>query len=55
METISALLALCEGNPSINGGSPHKGSVIRSFDVFMYAHEQTVQHTVEFRDAMTFE
>ena len=25
METISSLLALCEGNPPVNGGSPHKG------------------------------
>ena len=30
METFSALLALCEGNPPVTGWFPHKGS----FDVF---------------------
>ena len=31
METPSAWLALCEGNPSVDGGFPHKGPINRSF------------------------
>ena len=34
METFSALLALCEGNPPATGGFPSQRSVTRSFDVF---------------------
>ena len=34
METFSALLALCEGNPAVTGGFPSQRSVTRSFDVF---------------------
>ena len=34
METFSALLALCEGNPPVTDGFPSQGSVTRSFDVF---------------------
>ena len=34
METISALLALCGGNPPVTGGFPSKRPVTRSFDVF---------------------
>ena len=34
METLSALLALCEGNPSVTGSYPHKVPVMQSFDVF---------------------
>ena len=34
METFSALLALCEGNPSVTGGFPSQGPVMRSFAVF---------------------
>ena len=33
-ETISALLALCVGNPPDTSGFPHKGPVMRSFDMF---------------------
>ena len=34
MKTLSALLALCEGNPPITGGfPPHKWSVIQNFDI----------------------
>ena len=32
MEVLSALLALCEGNPALLD-SPHKGPVMQSFDV----------------------
>ena len=36
METLSALLAFCEGDPTVTGGNPlKKGSVMRSFDVFL--------------------
>ena len=33
LETFSALLSLCAGNPPSIGGSPHKGAVTRTFDV----------------------
>ena len=33
METFSALLASCEGNPPVTGGFPSQGSVTRNFDV----------------------
>ena len=34
METFSASLALCEGNPPVTGGFPSQRPVTRSFDVF---------------------
>ena len=34
METFSALLALCEGNPPVTGGFPTQKPATRSFDVF---------------------
>ena len=34
METFSALLALCEGNPPVTGGFPSQRSATESFDVF---------------------
>ena len=34
METFSALLALCEGNPPVTGGPPSQRPVTRRFDVF---------------------
>ena len=34
METLSALLALCEGNPPVTGGFPSQRPVTRSFDIF---------------------
>ena len=34
METFSALLAICEGNPPVTGEFPSQKSVTRSFDVF---------------------
>ena len=34
METFSALLALCEGNPPVTGEFPAQRPVTRSFDVF---------------------
>ena len=33
-ESISVLLALCEGNPQVTGGFPSQRPVTRSFDVF---------------------
>ena len=33
METIPALMSLCEGNPSVTGGFPSQRPVKRSFDV----------------------
>ena len=37
METFSLSRALCEGNPLFTGGSPHKGPVMRNFDIFFDA------------------
>ena len=34
METVSALLAICAGNPPVNGEFPAQRPVTRSFDVF---------------------
>ena len=34
MKTLSALLALCEGNPPVIGGFPSQRPVTRNFDVF---------------------
>ena len=34
METFSALLAFCEGNPTVTGGIPAQWPVTRSYDVF---------------------
>ena len=33
METIFALLVLCEGNPPVTGGFPSQRPVTQSFDV----------------------
>ena len=38
METLFALLALCEGNPPVAGGFPSQRPMTRSFDVFFYLH-----------------
>ena len=35
METFSALLALCEGNPKVTGGFPSQRPVTWSFDVYL--------------------
>ena len=48
METFSALLALCEGNPPVTGGFPSQRPVTRSFEVFLWsAPKQTVEQTIE--------
>ena len=58
MEMVSALLALCEGNPSINKESvriihlslldfPCKGSVMLSFNVSYCSSEQVIEQTAE--------
>ena len=36
METFSALLAICAGNPPVTGGLPSQRPVTRSFDVFFF-------------------
>ena len=33
MESLSALLAFCEGNPTVTSGSPNKGSVMQGFEI----------------------
>ena len=33
METLSALLSLCEGNPALTSGSHRKRTIMQSFDV----------------------
>ena len=47
METFSALLAHCEGNPPVTGGFPLQRSVTRSFDAFFDLAEQTIEQTIE--------
>ena len=48
METFSALLALCEGNPPVTGGLSSQTPVTRSFDVFfLSAPDQTVEQTID--------
>ena len=49
METLSALLALCEGNAPVTGGFPAQRPVAWSFDAsFLWSSpEQMVQQTVE--------
>ena len=38
MKTLSALLAICAGNSSVNGEFPVQRPMTRSFDVFFYLH-----------------
>ena len=38
METFSALLVLCEGNPPVTSGFPSQRPVMWSFDVFFILH-----------------
>ena len=48
METFSALLALCEGNPRVTGGFPSWRTVTRSFDGFFDVHlKKTVKQAIE--------
>ena len=48
METLSALLALCEGKPPITEGFPKQRPVPGSFGVFfLFPPEQTVEETIE--------
>ena len=44
METLSELLALCEGNSSVTGEFPSQRPVTQNFDVFFYLRSgQTVE------------
>ena len=53
METFSAVLALCEGNPPVTGGFPSQRPVTLSFDVFLHLrlnkrlNEQSRRHWFE--------
>ena len=48
METFSALLAVCEGNPPVTGGFTSQRPVMWSFDIFFdFALEQTVEQTLK--------
>ena len=47
METFSALLALCEGNPPAIGGFPSQGSDAELWCFSRSAPEQTVEQTSE--------
>ena len=49
METLSAFMALCEGNPSVTGGFPLQRPVTRSFDVFFYVSQNKQSHTASSR------
>ena len=49
MGTLSTLLALCEGNLSVKGESPHKGAVVLGADVlFIGSLKQAVEQIVKF-------
>ena len=37
----------CEGNSPVTGEFPSQMPVTRSFDVFLFAPEQTVEQTIE--------
>ena len=63
METFSALLALCEGNPSVKGAFPHKRPVTWSSDGLgnnrdagdlrrLFAHCDVTECTLSIRGAM---
>ena len=47
METISALLALCEENPPVTGGFLTKASDAQLWVFLWSAPEQTVEKTIE--------
>ena len=47
METFSALLALCEGNPPATVGFPSQRPVTQSFGVFFDVRLQTAEQTVQ--------
>ena len=48
METVSALLALCEGNPPVTGGFPSQtASNVGSLCVLRCFRKQTIKQTVE--------
>ena len=48
METFSALLTLCEGNPPVTGAFPSWRLVTRSFGVFFLSTpEHTAEQTIE--------
>ena len=46
MEMLSALLAMCEGNPWVTAEFPSQRSVMGSFDDF-FVVEQAVEQTVK--------
>ena len=54
VETLSALLALCEGNPPVN--SPHKGPIMRDSDVsfFITLKKSSIVELSVIWDATTF-
>ena len=41
IETVLESLALCYGNPPVNGGPPHRGPGLRSFDIFLVLNRIT--------------
>ena len=49
IETLSAFLTLCDGNPPVTGGFPSQRPVTRNFGVFFDLPEQTVNQTIETR------
>ena len=56
MESLSALLAFSERNPTVTSGSPNKGSVMPSFDIsFDFGPKRlNKQSSWIIWDAMTF-
>ena len=56
METVSALLSRCGGNPPVIGGFPHKGPVMQSFDIFFTFYQDKLlnkQSRCRFWEALT--
>ena len=55
-KSFPTLLSLWAGKPQVKVDSPHKGTVTRTFDVFVVSLKKTVEQTLDwpvFRDAMT--
>ena len=47
LETFSAFLALCEGNPPVTGGFPTQRPETRNWSFLWSTPEQTVEQTIE--------
>ena len=48
IETFSALLSLCEGNPPVTGAFPSQRPVTRSFDIFLRSAPEQTEHRAHY-------